>query len=540
MAVPEEQIITEVTQKYLSDMGTTLIDAHTMRAELIDATNNHYVLENAARRPGNRIVLLKTLTTYQVAELLLARYNIMNIKLSGSTKGSQSSVKTDNDGSLLAVYESEGFNAGVYVDSLSRLRTLARVLSPSISDGDLRNVIQRITDAAPVTEPESNPVLVAVSNGVFNTDTKMLSPHSPERVFMSKSKVDYVANAPNPMITMPDGEPWDVVSWVNDLSDDAGVPELLWEVLSASVRPNVSWNRAAFFYSTHGNNGKGSLCALMRELVGEGSHASISIADFATPFMLEPLVRASCVIVDENDVGIFLDGASFFKAAVTGDVFLCNPKNKAPFTMRFRGLIVQCVNDFFKTKDKSDSFARRQLFIPFPKNFKGVERKYIKEDYLKRSDVLEYVLWRVLQMNHTSLSTPDVCLELLGQYREHNDPVRAFWAKFEDEFAWSLLPFNFLYQLYREWMTRENPGGGAVSATKFTQSIKVIAEENGVWTAGLNAQTKHRSKNHMGAAEPLSVVYKLEEWMSTTYTGANVMQRGAFMPLDSYRGLKRT
>ncbi|HAT4272198.1 hypothetical protein JJB67_10660 [Clostridium perfringens] len=61
--------------------------------------------------------------------------------------------------------------------------------------------------------------------------------------------------------------------------------------------------------------------------------------------------------------------------------------NSIPY--QFYGFVVQYLNDFQRVKDKSDSFASRQLFISFTKNFTGLEHKYIKQDYLKRKDVLE-------------------------------------------------------------------------------------------------------------------------------------------------------
>ena len=39
----------------------------------------------------------------------------------------------------------------------------------------------------------------------------------------------------------------------------------------STIRPNVSWNKSAWLYSTLGNNGKGTLCALLRNLCGPGA-----------------------------------------------------------------------------------------------------------------------------------------------------------------------------------------------------------------------------------------------------------------------------
>lgn len=125
--------------------------------------------------------------------------------------------------------------------------------------------------------------------------------------------------------------------------------------------------------------------------------------------MLEPLTRATAIIVDENDVGTYIDRAANLKAVITNDVIQINRKNKMPISYQFYGFMVQCLNELPKIKDRSDSFFRRQLFIPMTKCFTGKERKYIKNEYLHRKDVLQYVLHRVLNMDYDTLSEPEAC-----------------------------------------------------------------------------------------------------------------------------------
>ena len=150
-----------------------------------------------------------------------------------------------------------------------------------------------------------------------------------------------------------------------DLSDDPEIVELLWQILGAIIRPHVRWNKSAWLYSETGNNGKGTLCELMRSLCGDGSYAAIPLINFSKDFALEPLTRSTAIIVDENDVGCFIDKAANLKAVITNDVIPINRKFKTPLSYQFYGFMVQCLNEFPRIKDKSDSFYRRQLFIPF-------------------------------------------------------------------------------------------------------------------------------------------------------------------------------
>ena len=78
-----------------------------------------------------------------------------------------------------------------------------------------------------------------------------------------------------------------------DLNDNPEIVTLLWENRSAIIRPNVAWDKTAWFLSEVGNNGKGTLLTLMRNLCGERAWTSISVADFGKDFHLEPLIRTN-------------------------------------------------------------------------------------------------------------------------------------------------------------------------------------------------------------------------------------------------------
>ena len=131
--------------------------------------------------------------------------------------------------------------------------------------------------------------------------------------------------------------------------------------------------------------------------------------------------------------------------SVPADVIQVNRKFKTPIAFQFHGFMVQCLNEMPRIKDKSNSFFRRQLFIPFDKCFTGKERKYIKHDYLHRREVLEYVLHKVLNMDYYTLSEPESCKKALEEYKEFNDPVLQFVHEVLPLCVWDLLPFFELF-----------------------------------------------------------------------------------------------
>lgn len=534
MAVPQNEITRSVTAEYLAGLNPKKPPLPAVIEQtLLDLVNNHYVLENAARRPGNKIFLLKKLSCNQVAQIMLTLHRVVRIAPSGKN--------TDRDYDMLAIYAADGDDKGVYLTSDDSFRSVARLYNYELSINDFKEVHATLKDAAPRRYRCDDRDLIAVKNGIFDYRTKTLRDFSPELVFLSKSQVAYDAKAVSPVITHPvDHTVWDVESWMAELSDDTEIVELLWEIMGAIIRPHVRWNKSAWFYSEQGNNGKGTLCELMRNLTGPTAYASIPIADFGKDFLLEPLTRASAIIVDENDVGTFIEKSANMKAIITNDVISINRKFKTPIAYQFWGFMVQCLNEFPRFKDKSESSYRRQLFVPFTKCFTGIERKYIKDDYLHRDDVLQFVLKRVLHMDYYALSEPVATQMVMADFKRTNDPVRAFFSEFEDEFTWDLLPFPFLYDLYRSWFAKTSPSGSPIGRNNFIKDVVAIVQPSTQWYCN-DKELKIRPGKHMDAPEPLSVQYELKDWVSKTYTGANISQRGAFsQPAASYRGLLRT
>lgn len=253
-------------------------------------------------------------------------------------------------------------------------------------------------------------------------------------------------------------------------------------------------------YATTGNNGKGTLCELMRSLCGEGRYASIPVENFGENFLLEKLPEVMAVIVDENNVGTFLDKAGNFKAAITNDVIQINRKNRPAIPYQFWGLMVQCFNELPRIKDKSESIYRRCLFVPFDKCFTGSERKYIKSDYLHRPEVLEYVMFKVLNMNYYEFSEPDACQNVLADYKVYNDPVRQWWDEVSDQLVWDLLPWEFLYGMYKQWCKDNNPSGKMTSKRGFTDQMREIAEKDSVWTCPYTVDKDGRRKDQQMSA----------------------------------------
>lgn len=538
MIPPINQLISDEVELFFATQHQEALSAQDVEFHLLNRINNRLISENTqyGLKGSRAYQTLRTLTPAVIAGCMLKRNRIVRIMLSEKN--------TDPNYDVLAVYMDHGPNTGIYVTDEVSIRVLAREYNYSISPKELDHVIDMLADNAPRVMVSAHRDLIAVNNGIFDYKTKTLLPFTPEIVFTAKSAVNYNENAVNPVIhNDADGTDWDIESWMTDLNDDPEIVALLWEILSAIIRPNVAWDKTAWFLSEVGNNGKGTLLTLMRNLCGERAWTSIPVADFGKDFHLEPLIRTNAVLVDENDVGEYVDRAANLKAVITNDVILINRKNKTPIAYQFRGFMVQCVNDTPRFRDKSGSLYRRQLIIPFDKSFTGAERKYIKQDYMHRTEVLEYVLYRVLSGNFYELSEPAAVRAALHQYKIENDPVRAFAEEFLDRVVWDLLPWRFLYALYRAWLTKDQPSNPPLGYNKFVKHLTLILQEavgEGESYGWFVTPAAVRTKNRILGEEPLAVEYNLDQWFDIQPVNGSIRKVGTphNMPVST-RGLLR-
>lgn len=508
MLFPESrsQALDMITNTFLEN---NTIDAFSNPKEItnqvISMAKKEFRTYNENSPKGSKMTVPVDLTPAMIAKIMLQMYCVRNINCAG--------INSERSYDILAIYQEDGTNKGIYISDEIEIENMICAFNPELNDPQIKQAVNILKRKAPRVERCSDPDLIAINNGIFNYRTKIVEPFDPERVFTAKCRINYNPTATNVIIhNDQDNTDWDVESWIQELFDDQEIAECIWQIMGAVIRPNIRWGKAAWFVSEKGNNGKGTLCHLMRNLAGNNSYAAIKLSDFGKDFMLEPLISSTSIITDENDVGTFIDKAAELKAVVTNDVIQVNRKFKTPIAYQFKGFMVQCVNEMPRTKDKSESFYRRQLFIPFTKCYTGIERKYIKNDYLNRTEVLEYVLYRILNMNYYEIQEPESCKKALEEYKVFNDPVRDFLLEITEEASWGCLPSNLLFTMYKNWCKLNNPNGSIQGRNTFLNDVKNLINGS-LKTDWTYYSEPKRTGSMMICEEPLLDKYNCTDWM---------------------------
>lgn len=449
----------------------------------------------------------------------------------------------------LAIYQESGANRGVWQvceDALELFAVLVERYKPSASERDKKEIFKALKNRLPVIQKCDKPYYAPVENGIYDVLNKKFMSFDKSIVFTAKISTPLNLQATNPYINVPeDGSVWNVEDWFVTLApEDPEVVDLLWEVVQGACLPLAPRDKMVLLKSDAGCSGKGTLCELIRCLIGKGKTANIPISDFGKEFSLSTLPNACCIITDENDVGIFTQSLGKLKAIITGDTITINQKFIAPFDFSFRGLNVQCFNEMPTVKDKSGSFQRRLLFVDMPSHFfgAGMEKKYIKQRLIKRQEVKEYILKKVLvdMPYRDTFSEPESSKALLKKFILTSNSVDAFAEEFLPQFKWDLVPSTFMYDLYKESYRRWHPNGKSVGRNEFYSELRNYVKKHKdncefEWT------TSTRTDGRMDCGEPLILEYNLREYMNQRYLNTSDVDKLTRPTLlrDKYEGLKR-
>ena len=408
---------------------------------------------------------------------------------------------------------------------------------------DIYNCAARMSKEIPV---RCNPHEIPCRNYLWDEITNKKIPYGEDVVLMSRGNVDYNPYASNPHIhNDDDGTDWDVDSWLLEIFDgDEELVDLFWQIAARIVRPYRKSHGIVLFSGT-GHNGKGTLLELLRNLVGVGAWADVGMAEFEERFGLSALIDSQVVLRDENKMNFQFGGADRLKSAASCDVFEIERKNeKEKISIVFPGLIVECVNELPRVKDKTDAWYQRLIPVPFTKVFMQNERGYIKDDYLSRTEVLEYVKRRAIETEIREIrdtKLPKRSYELLEYYKVVNDPIRSFWQDISGDLVWDVIPRDFIYDLYVAWFSRFNKSGHAAGRNTFYDTFKGLIDNDPNWIARFGKNDRVFPPSLPMPCEPLISKYNLTFWYNPNYKGTNTSQRctGAPVTASGFKGIVR-
>ena len=463
------------------------------------------------------------LTDFELAFVLVHTLPLVRISYSALAS------KADTNLHMFIPYENHP-HQGLYKECDEFIEIHVSLLQQPLSMASRKNILAYVTMMTPIVQESLDSTHVVVNNGIFNKETKELEPFRPSFVATSKIQTNYVPVTTPPSLTEPDGSIWTIDDWIMELADnDPEKNELLWQVLAASFNPGHAYNKAILFVSRQGNNGKGTYGQLIKNIVGVGNYSSLKIHDYGKRFEKKNLIGKVVNIADENPVGVYIDNVDDFKAVVTGDDISIEPKHKDSFPAVIKHVTIQMINGMPKFRDKTNSFYRRLVMVPFDHTFEGIEKKYIKNEFIRDKSIKEYVLSKALEMDSfDTFIVPQATKTLLSEYKSENNNVFEFWDDMYDEFQWDVVPTKLAYPVYKNWMREFNSNSITYGRNQFIQYTRDWGEETGLFIDKSQRTDNIKITNQLDADEPLITKYNITEFFDPTYKGADPVQKRAF------------
>jgi putative DNA primase/helicase len=451
--------------------------------------------------------------------MVLARHHACRIVTTSNTDNLPVSLYVDDALSL----GPDDRLAGIYSSKDEIFTRACKLYCADLTKRKIEDIHAMVASDVPMVHLEQNPNYALFANGIFDRETHTLIPYGPEHIVTTKCATRYVENAPQPEIVQKDGTIWKPEMLFPSMTSNPEIARLLWEGTAAALLPYNHWNRVFWLYSTIGCNGKGTTCDLWKALIGPEATASLNVRDLGKDFLLEELPSSMAIIADENPVGMYYDESDRFKAIITGDPIVINAKYKKPFSFSFSGLMVQCINEMPRFRDRSNSLLRRSIMIPFDQTFIGRENTAIKEDYIHRPAVLEWFAWMAMQLDLQQFTVPQECKDLLNDFKAYNSNVQEFFNEVAPRFSWDLIPNTLAYLMYKNWMAINNPSGGILGRNQFYYEWTQCATDSGEWI--YQQRQRYSRAGRMEGPEPLILKYNVEEWINKKVPASNAAGR---------------
>lgn len=313
---------------------------------------------------------------------------------------------------------------------------------------------RNIANTKKIVNPDDN--FINVRNGLINTKTGELLPHTHDRLSTIQLPVTYNSDADDPII---DNFIKSVVP--NDTVD------LVYEMIGYTLTMNTKGQKAFMFHGS-GANGKSVMIDMISALLGQGNISNVSLQDLdENKFKVAQLEHKLINTFDDLPNKALKQNGNF-KASVTGGSIDAERKGKDPFTFRPFAKHIYSANTIPKSHDNTDAYFRRWIIIPFPNTFKGKDRDVHLIDKLTTESALSTLLNKALEGLHRLINRGykftenESTREMLNQYIQQSDSIVSFVdeccevGSSNDSGNEFIVSTNFLYQKYKEYCNQNN------------------------------------------------------------------------------------
>lgn len=147
---------------------------------------------------------------------------------------------------------------------------------------------------------------------------------------------------------------------------------------------------------------------------------------------------------------IIKDTSIVFSLA-TGDPIRIEDKGKRPYTTRLKMTVVQSSNGFPRMNADKNAIDRRFRVLSFSK-LKGKPDKRIKNNYINRPEVLEYLVKLAIETPFKDIE-PQRSIDFLNEEYKEMNPVADFVDRFfnDDVIQCKYVPNGYVFECFKAY-----------------------------------------------------------------------------------------
>lgn len=488
----QDEVVRSVTTQYLEDLRARApedLPAPSQAASELLGKVNATISETKKHFKHATVRKLSGITSRQGAELACVYHHLALIE------GAEGSGR---DTALMVMYDEDDRRWVSVSDASSRLTRWLRDLHYLAGEKWIKETVAAVRDLVPLKRLASARDEMYFENCIYNYATGQRREYSPDTVFLSRMAVALPETEPAlPVIRhglqrLPGCTSaktcstygccvWDPVSWMEETMGSEELATVMWHVIGAALRPAVVWRKAVIMEG-EGQNGKGTVIDLIRNVVGSENASSVDLGAFGLRFGMEHLIGKQVNLSDESDTEEFVKRSAAFKQITSLDPVQIDRKGISPIMWAPRIFLVFSLNKFPVFKDKSKALYDRLYRVPFNQRFTddGMKMPEIKDDYLHRSEVLEWVAYYVTVTLPTYYRLPvtETITAATEDLRESTDNMVAWWAEMGEEFKGEFIPFEVAHQLYKAWMKAHRQSSRTENLTsEWMNKLAALAED---------------------------------------------------------------
>ena len=231
-------------------------------------------------------------------------------------------------------------------------------ISNLLTEHDRDEIVKRIKWNTAIERQrfeEHDTSIINLQNGLFDTTTKKLIPHTPE----------FLTTKQFPLRYDPDAKWSQVLRFFKQVQNREGVIILLKMFGYILMTDSVKYQKA-FFFVGRGDNGKSVVIDLIEAFVGEENCSSVKLHDMRNDKFMAAQMYGKIVNTYADNPSNSLQDVGLFKALVSGDKITGQHKYGKLFTFRNRAKLIYSGNTIPLSEGEDElAYFKRWVILKF-------------------------------------------------------------------------------------------------------------------------------------------------------------------------------